>query len=793
MDAGEYKMAEQRFKDALKSDPDNARAMAGLAELDMHQTKWPRALKKLNALVKDHPEYLYGIYLRGVTHREIAKFRALNQKRHWDASLKDFKTIISRDSLFKDVSYQFALWHRYQGFYPQAIAYADDQVRLKPDSLELAFHLYNTYRYYLRNTESTEARAWLTEQDHTYNRYFVGETLRREGKFEEAEDLFKQHLIGESEMASQPVLLSLARIYYSQGSPLFAQSYFQQAIDSIENWLHARLILEDIKYLLRDDELHLFNSLTTPEEWSAFFKAFWAQRDPTPARPENVRMTEHYRRLLFAEHEYEFDGFRLWHNNPDRLGALKFPQSYSLNEEFNDKGLIFIRHGKPYDTEIHVGSDLEYRSVIDNTTTYGSPVEYSSSQGSDLNESWRYVVPRRMDFHFVLAGGGPNSWRLVPELIDMDVLISREHWGPLYHEMANAARALNAIQGTATADVTADATILSLDEETQSEFAGSGDSTVTTASSPSSIDMGMMGASSRAFLEFSSLQRQMVDESVAFVELALTTDQHTWEEEIESLPMPFEVASFKGDGDSTRIEVYFALPIGRISKEEQKTSGSIQVEMGYAVHDTSWHEVDRNAIAKRLPAHEEEDAAAVDFFSFSVPADSYYVSIFSRPLKTTQLSGYKFEYNARDYSTTAFTMSDLLMADYIGPAQSGSRFDRGALHVSPNPFNRYATSQSVFLYFELYNLTLDSDDQGQFSVEYILTGQQTKRRLIRRKNKPLLTLQIDRTSDTISPIEYAEIDVNSVDPGQYELTVRVTDKNTGLSQERSRTIELYEE
>ena len=570
-----------------------------------------------------------------------------------------------------------------------------------------------------------------------------------------------------------------------------AQSYVERAISSIENEHHAQLILEDVKHLITDIELDLFRSLTSPEEWQAFFYAFWARRDPTPPRPENVRMTEHYRRLLIAEKQYEYDGFRLWHNNPDRLNALKFPNSYTLNEEFNDKGLIFIRHGEPYDTEIHVGGDLEYRSVIDNTTPLGSPVEYSSSKGWQPNESWQYTTPQRMDFHFVMGGGGgANAWRLVPEISNIDILISREHWGPLYYELADAARSLASVQGTATSrESVGDPSVASLDEETQSEFATSQDSVGGGSSTSRSVDLGFMDANNRKFLEFTSLRNQMIEESTVSVDLALTTDQHTWADEVEPIPMPYQIASFRGEKGETQLDIYFAIPIGTISKKIGQSSGSIEMEMGYALHDTSWTELHRSAEAKRIPAHQNEDAAAIDFFTINAPSDSLFLSIYSRPLETTQLSGYKFTYDVPDYSQDVFMMSDILLADFIGPAQSGSRFDRGDFHVSPNPFHRYATTQPVFVYFELYNLTYSSNELAEFTVEYILTGESKRRR--KRKRRPLLTLQIDRTAEVLSPVEIAEVDVTNINPGNYLLTIRVTDKNTGAQQEKSRSITLY--
>ena len=788
----DYDRARDAFDQAIKSGHDIPQAKAGLAHVDMARNKWPDALKTLDALLEDYPDYLHGLYLRGITNREIAKYRPLNQKKYWNAALQDFGIIESKDSTYKDVLFQHALVHRYQGDFEKAIDLGHLQLIHKPDSLLLVKHLFTLYEYYIRNTPSDVALSNLSKRQTTYDYYFEGELLRRNNELERADAIFKRILTIQNDIVLHPVYLSRARVFYAQDEARIAQSHVAQAITSIETLLDAQLVLDDFKYLLLDQELEEFESLNKADEFIQFFEAFWARRNPMPARPENARMTEHYRRLLIAEQKYEYDGFRLWHNDPDRLGAFSFPRSYQLNEEFNDKGLIFIRLGEPSDTEIQVSGSMETRSVIDNTTVYGSPVEYSTSQGWRPNESWRYFNPLNLDFHFILADGGLNAWMLVPDLINADMIISREHWGGIYYEMADAARAMQEIQEGALGSYTAgDATSSSLDEETQSQFAGSQDSLLSTGTLGSSVNLDNMDANNRRFLEFASLQRRMVDRSVTDVKEGLSSDRHTWAKEVESFPMPHQIATFRGEDGTTRVDVFFALPIGQISNSLGKTTGSLEIEMGYAVHDTTWQEVTKDAIAKRLPAHEEAEAAAIDFFTFSVPADSYMVSIFGRSMGSDQLAGYKIPYRIPNYAPGNLAISDLVLADFIGPAQSGSRFNRGDLHVSPNPFSRFSKLRSVFVYFEIYDLTLGNNDTGQFAIEYSIASKENRRRIFKRKQRPLLSLQIDRTTTTSNPIEFAEIDVQSLDPGTYEFTVRITDQQTDTSTESSQTLILH--
>ena len=140
-------------------------------------------------------------------------------------------------------------------------------------------------------------------------------------------------------MSRQLIYLSLTRIYYAQNLQQLAESYYWKAVDEIQNDVDASLVFEDVKYILTDQELDTYQSLNSITEKINFFKTLWISRDPTPAASINYRLAEHYRRLMYAEKNYEFDGFRTWFNNPDKYGYLNFTRTYNLNQEFNDMGL----------------------------------------------------------------------------------------------------------------------------------------------------------------------------------------------------------------------------------------------------------------------------------------------------------------------------------------------------------------------------------------------------------------------------------------------------------------------
>lgn len=65
---------------------------------------------------------------------------------------------------------------------------------------------------------------------------------------------------------------------------------------------HKKWLEEDVSYIITPVEREVFLKLQTDRERDLFIEAFWKQRDPVAATPENEFRTEHYRRINYANH-----------------------------------------------------------------------------------------------------------------------------------------------------------------------------------------------------------------------------------------------------------------------------------------------------------------------------------------------------------------------------------------------------------------------------------------------------------------------------------------------------------
>ena len=373
----------------------------------MAEERWETAEALLSKAIEQEPDALEPRYLRGIAHREANKAHTLLSN-----SLADFEHVITQDSLYRDVLYQYALALLYRNQYPEdrtrAAELAERQLQLKPDLAQAQVGIFDIYRRFIR---ASNALDWLADHESDYARFFEGEVLRLESlayygeeadarfdaaQLHQADDVLAELLTrppaGSTEIPHHPVLLARARIHYALGEPDVAQDFVEMAMASVDGEASARLVFEDFKYVLDEEERERWQALkgtSHPESYRAFLRQMWAKRNPVPASDINLRLAEHYRRLTKAEKHYAFQGFRAPYSNPDFHRELSFPPTYALATELDDRGIIYVRHGPPDDRVFspdaeswhYIESGMDFHFAVQETSASSTP-EVTSGVGN---------------------------------------------------------------------------------------------------------------------------------------------------------------------------------------------------------------------------------------------------------------------------------------------------------------------------------------------------------------------------------------------------------------------------
>jgi len=409
----DYPTAEKLLKKELRKSRDKIPIWIALGKLNIEQKKWFKARGWFDKVEENQPDNIQMLYYQGICEREIGKFKALFlQSMALKESDKYFKRVINTDSMYLDVWYQYALLERDKKKYTAAIEKAIHQVQLKPFLENANIGLYFLYRSFLLNKPYDEVKEWLIHNTNRYSSFFLAELYRQNDHLTVADSIYQQLLQKSLPISNTPLYLALVRLKIVQKKPLDAESTYWKAVDSIKDSLDARFIFEDLKYICTDDEVAKYRALKQPHQWQIFFRKFWLKRNPLPATPDNLRLIEHYRRMIYAEKYFRYDGYRTWNANPDQQEFLHFPKAFYLNKEFNDKGLVYIRHGKPDDKATALGEAMAY------------------------NESWLYKerggLPKLI-FHFEIDEDGlAGDWRLTPMLRDSAAIGAVVMWDAAY-------------------------------------------------------------------------------------------------------------------------------------------------------------------------------------------------------------------------------------------------------------------------------------------------------------------------------------------------------------------------
>jgi GWxTD domain-containing protein len=170
---------------------------------------------------------------------------------------------------------------------------------------------------------------------------------------------------------------------------------------------------------------------TRGQRRAEYLKRFWSERDRVELRAEGERLREHYRRLFYARKNFQLTSLNRHYDIVERYR--------SGSRDFDDRGIIYIRHGEP-----------------SSRASYAAP-------GLEPNESWRYSRPDGdLIFHF-MAREDVQDYKLVESLFDVlgfsnalalrgglsgaegdpmaqQLLLSREQLAPIYGRLQAAGR-----------------------------------------------------------------------------------------------------------------------------------------------------------------------------------------------------------------------------------------------------------------------------------------------------------------------------------------------------------------
>ena len=292
--------------------------------------------------------------------------------------------------------------------------------------------------------------------------------------------------------------------------------------------------------------------------------------------------------------------------------------------------------------------------------------------------------------------------------------------------------------------------------------------------------------------------------------------------------MPNQVAAFR-EGEGVRVEIAYALPKTRLRLSEPE--GLVNLESGVFLFDAAWQTVYRKtdeAVLKYPVSGVEKQRAstyALQERTLRIKPGTYHLVGEVVDLEAKSIGTFQ---TFRDFAFpgTFLAASDLLLASHIEEID-GFPEGRSDLKIQANPLRTFTRGQSVYIYLEVYNLkqdtfgrtdyeisyrvgrpdeetvdsalfaAVDSSPQGVVEIEPVFRGEDVDYRVryvlpqgnrfarqIKGMDAAETAVTVRYEGDQKDDFTYLQVDVSQASVGIQKLTVNITDRQTGQTEER---------
>ncbi len=269
-------------------------------------------------------------------------------------------------------------------------------------------------------------------------------------------------------------------------------------------------------------------------------------------------------------------------------------------------------------------------------------------------------------------------------------------------------------------------------------------------------------------------------------------DFHDFARGAQPLDFWYRTARFRGQDGLTRLEVYFGIsPDSLLGHRE-----GVWVERNAALVNPKIDKIyrsERKFFMNNRFLHASVDTVqgwqdlVLDMATLEAPPGSYEFGVRVREPGTQRFQLYKQQVDLEEFTTTDLQLSDVELAWSIGePDGKDQMFVKHGLKVMPMSVWAFPKSHPAFLYFEVYNLSLDAFGQTRYRVTYDIRSKDKNNRgaqilsglghlLGKEEDERRVRVTYDQVGNAGDGIAYVELDLASAGLGEQEVLVTVED------------------
>ncbi len=498
---------------------------------------------------------------------------------------------------------------------------------------------------------------------------------------------------------------------------------------------YRKWLNEDVIYIITDEERKAFKQLNTDEEREAFIENFWMRRDPTPDTEENEFKEEHYRRIAYANEHYA-SGIPGWKT---------------------DRGRMYIMYGPPDEIESHPSGG-----------TYERPIEEGGGETSTYPfEDWRYRYLDGIGTNIVIEFVDTTmtgEYHMTMDPSEKDALMYVPGAGLTMYEQMGMADKTQRFQRT-------DGTHL-----------GTGGMPL-----PESMD---------EFTRLEQFAKLQKPPQVKFKDLEAAVSETI---RYNTLPMKVRADYIKVTDSTvlTNITLQFDRKDLQYQQKDKISKATVNIYARITSITRKPINVFENVVSVEVPTEMLQKAMdGVSIYQKSVPLapGMYRLNVVAKDVVGGNMVNYETALNVPHYDDDTLASSSLILADTIEKLPTRSigqgQFVIGDSKVRPRISETFSRAEKMGIYAQFYNFTPDQKTKkpaGQIQYEIYKDGKDGA-------NQKVLDFTEDLSNIPGASAQQVTVEkllpLQSLQPGQYKLKMKVTDKikNQVLTPEATFTV-----
>src|SRR5579884_1126748 len=480
-----------------------------------------------------------------------------------------------------------------------------------------------------------------------------------------------------------------------------------------KKWLN-----EDVVYIITDEERKAFSRLQTDEEREQFVENFWLRRDPTPDTEENEYKEEHYRRIAYANEHYA-SGIPGWKT---------------------DRGRIYITFGPPDEIESHPSGG-----------SYERPMEEGGGETSTYPfEDWRYRYIEGIGTNVMIEFVDPTmsgEYRIATDPEEKDALLYVPNAGLTMYEQMGLSTKTNRFNRTDGTHLGTGNMPLpeSMDEFTRLEQ-------YSKLFHPPAVKFKDLEEQINSTIRYNTLPMQVhtdyirVTDSTVLTNITLSFDRKD---------LQFQQ---KNNVSTATVNLY-----GRVTSMSRRVVNYFE--------DTIQVNEPTELLSKAL------NGSSVFWKSVPLAPGMYRLNVVAKDGISWNMVNYEQALNVPHFDEEKLAQSSLILADLIEKVPTRSigsgQFVIGDAKVRPRVSDSFHRDEKLGIYTQFYNFGTDEKTRKPSgSIEYEVVKNGT--------NEKVFSYTEDISALPGSSAQQVTVEkllpLNRLQPGQYTLKLKVTDK-----------------